>query len=204
MSSRRSPPSAPSSTRCRQAALDRGYRLVELLKQPLNSPMPVQEQVVSLYAGTHGYLDPIPVEDVPRYERELLEWMRSRHGGLLDGIKSSGNIEDMDAFEGALKGFADQFQASDGSSAAEPAPGRGRGRRRRPRRRRHDGRLPARRRRPPNPWLVVPSGSCADASSRCSRPRRSPRRWSSSPRAGSSRRSSASTRRGPTASRSPR
>ena len=60
-----------------QAALDRGYRLVELLKQPLNSPMPVQEQVVSLYAGTNGYLDPIPVEDVPRYERELLEWMRS-------------------------------------------------------------------------------------------------------------------------------
>ena len=106
-----------------QSALDRGYRLVELLKQPLNSPMPVQEQVVSLYAGTNGYLDPVPVEDVPRYERELLEWFRSRHGGLLDGIKSSGNIEDMDAFEGALKGFADQFQASDGSTvAAEPTP----------------------------------------------------------------------------------
>jgi F-type H+-transporting ATPase subunit alpha len=84
--------------------------------------MPVQEQVVSLYAGTNGYLDPIPVEDVPRYERELLEWMRSRHGGLLDGIKTSGNIEDMDAFEAALKGFADQFQASDGGAAAEPAP----------------------------------------------------------------------------------
>jgi F-type H+-transporting ATPase subunit alpha len=106
-----------------QAALDRGYRLVELLKQPLNSPMPVQEQVVSLYAGTNGYLDPIPVEDVPRYERELLEWMRSRHGGLLEAIKSSGNIEDMDAFEAALKGFAESFQASDGSSAAaEPTP----------------------------------------------------------------------------------
>jgi F-type H+-transporting ATPase subunit alpha len=105
-----------------QAALDRGYRLVELLKQPLNSPMPVEEQVVSLYAGTNGYLDPIPVEDVPRYERELLEWMRSRHGGILDAIKSSGNIEDMDAFEAALSGFADQFQASDGGASAEPAP----------------------------------------------------------------------------------
>ncbi len=106
-----------------QAALDRGYRLVELLKQPLNSPMPVQDQVVSLYAATNGYLDPIPVEDVPRYERELLEWMRSRHGGLLEAIKTSGTIEDMDAFEGALKGFADSFQASDGSSAAaEPSP----------------------------------------------------------------------------------
>jgi F-type H+-transporting ATPase subunit alpha len=83
----------------------------------------VQEQVVSLHAGTNGYLDPIPVEDVPRYERELLEWMRSRHGALLDGIKTSGDIEDMDAFESALRGFAEQFQASDGTSAAaEPTP----------------------------------------------------------------------------------
>ena len=77
---------------------------------------------MSLYAGTSGYLDPIPVEDVPRYEQELLEWMRSRHGGLLDGIKTSGNIEDMDAFEGA-QGLRRPFQASDGSGvAAEPTP----------------------------------------------------------------------------------
>jgi F-type H+-transporting ATPase subunit alpha len=103
-----------------QAALDRGYRLVELLKQPLNSPMPVEEQVVSLYAGTNGYLDPIPVEDVPRFEQELLEWFRSRHGAILEGIKSSGDIADMDAFEAALRGFAEQFQSSAG--AAEPAP----------------------------------------------------------------------------------
>ena len=48
-----------------QAQLDRGYRLVELLKQPLNSPMPVEEQVVSLYAATHGYLDPVPVDRGP-------------------------------------------------------------------------------------------------------------------------------------------
>ena len=187
-----------------QAALDRGYRLVELLKQPLNSPMPVQEQVVSLYAGTNGYLDPVPVEDVPRYERELLEWIRARHGGLLDGIKSSGDIEDMDAFEGALKGFAD----------AVP------GQRRQQRRRRadrpaevvaadavldgDDGEADDAGGERASPWPVVPSGSCADASSRCSRPRRSPRRWSSSPPAGSSRPSSGSTRRGPTASRSPR
>ena len=105
-----------------QAALDRGYRLVELLKQPLNSPMPVQEQVVSLYAATNGYLDPVPVEDVTRFERELLEWFRSRHGAILDGIKSSGDIADLDAFEAALKGFADSFQASDGSSAQIDVP----------------------------------------------------------------------------------
>ena len=100
-----------------QAALDRGYRLVELLKQPLNSPMPVEEQVVSLYAATNGYLDAVPVEDVSRFERELLEWFHARHGGVLDGIKSSGDIADVDAFEAALQGFAEQFQASDGSSA---------------------------------------------------------------------------------------
>ena len=123
MSSRRSPPSAPSSTRCRQAALDRGYRLVELLKQPLNSPMPVAGAGRVALRRHQRLPRPVPVEDVPRYERELLEWFRARHGGLLDGIKSSGNIEDVDAFEGALKGFADQFQASDGSTvAAEPTP----------------------------------------------------------------------------------
>src|SRR3546814_13982194 len=66
-----------------QAALDRGYRFVELLKQPLNSPMPVQEQVVSLYAATNGYLDPVPVEDVSRFEAELLEWFRARPGDVL-------------------------------------------------------------------------------------------------------------------------
>ena len=103
-----------------QAALDRGYRLVELLKQPLNSPMPVEEQVVSLYAGTNGYLDPVPVEDVRRYEAELLDWFRARHGDVLEGIRTSGNIADMDAFEAGLKGFAEQFQPTDGAATDEP------------------------------------------------------------------------------------
>ncbi|MGV3759247.1 MAG: F0F1 ATP synthase subunit alpha, partial [Actinomycetota bacterium] len=102
-----------------QAALDRGYRLVELLKQPLNSPMPVEEQVVSLYAGTNGHLDPVPVEDVPRFEAELLDWFRTRHSDILQGIKDSGDIADMDAFEGAIRSFGEQFKASSGD---EPAP----------------------------------------------------------------------------------
>ena len=92
-----------------QAQLDRGYRLVELLKQPLNSPMPVEEQVVSLYAGTHGYLDPIPVSEVRRFEAELLEWFRARHGDVLDAIRTTGDIEDVEAFEAALAAFAEQF-----------------------------------------------------------------------------------------------
>jgi F-type H+-transporting ATPase subunit alpha len=103
-----------------QAALDRGYRLVELLKQPLNSPMPVEEQVVSLYAATNGFLDGIPVEDVPRFERELLEWFRARHAAGLDAIRTGGDIDDVGAFETAIKAFADQFVPS--GDAPEPVP----------------------------------------------------------------------------------
>src|SRR5436190_5489972 len=91
-----------------KAQLDRGVRLTELLKQGLNSPMPVEEQVVSIYAGTNGYLDPITVDDVRRFENELIEWFRSRHRDLLDGIVKTGNIADMGAFQAALKGFAAQ------------------------------------------------------------------------------------------------
>jgi F-type H+-transporting ATPase subunit alpha len=104
-----------------QSALDRGYRLVELLKQPLNSPMPVQEQVVSLYAGTNGYLDGVPVEDVRRFEDGLLDWFRTRHADILDGIKASGDIADMDAFEAAIKGFTEQFQPTGAAPDIAPA-----------------------------------------------------------------------------------
>jgi F-type H+/Na+-transporting ATPase subunit alpha len=93
-----------------QAQLDRGYRLTELLKQGLNSPMAVEEQVVSIYAGTHGHLDTIPVEDVKRFETELLEWFRSRHGDIVGGIREQGNIPDEDAFVAAIEAFVDQFQ----------------------------------------------------------------------------------------------
>src|SRR6187401_3344446 len=58
-----------------QAQLDRGYRLTELLKQPLNSPMPIEYQVVSIFAGTGGYLDDVPVADVRRFENELHEYI---------------------------------------------------------------------------------------------------------------------------------
>ena len=71
-----------------KAQLERGYRLVELLKQPLNSPMAVEDQVVSIFAGTNGYLDDIPVGDVRRFERELLEYMHGLHGGMMSDIKN--------------------------------------------------------------------------------------------------------------------
>ena len=95
-----------------QATLDRGYRLTELLKQGLNSPLPVEEQVVVLYAGTRGYLDSVPVPDVRRFEGELLDWLKARHSDLLNGIRSTGAIEDEDKLKDALQTFVDDFAPS--------------------------------------------------------------------------------------------
>jgi F-type H+/Na+-transporting ATPase subunit alpha len=98
------------------ATLDRGYRLTELLKQGLNSPLPVEEQVVVLYAGTRGYLDKVPVPDVQRFESELLEWLRARHSEVLNGIRTSGAIEDEDKLTDALRSFAEDFVPTSTSS----------------------------------------------------------------------------------------
>lgn len=95
-----------------QATLDRGYRLVELLKQDLNSPLRVEEQVIVLYAGTQGFLDGIPVEDVKRYEADLLTWFEGRHRDILDGIRTTGKIESEDDLKAALQGFTDQFETT--------------------------------------------------------------------------------------------
>jgi F-type H+/Na+-transporting ATPase subunit alpha len=96
-----------------KAQLERGYRLVELLKQPLNSPMPVEEQVLVIFAGTNGYLDDIPVVDVKRFESELIEYVRSAHGDLLDEIKTSGIPgglgEAIDAFKQIFKISSDTY-----------------------------------------------------------------------------------------------
>ena len=97
--------------RVSQSQLDRGYRLTELLKQNLNSPMPVDLQVVSVYAGTSGALDDIPVEDVHRFELELHEWFQTRHGKLLDDIKAGGDFP-QDDVEAGVKAFKDQFQTT--------------------------------------------------------------------------------------------
>ncbi len=98
-----------------QAQLDRGYRLTELLKQGINSPMKVEEQVVSLFAGTQGYLDNIPVEDVSRFENGLLDLVRSQHTGLLSDIVSSGAVDE-DALNSIITSYSESFESSDGSS----------------------------------------------------------------------------------------
>jgi F-type H+/Na+-transporting ATPase subunit alpha len=95
-----------------QAQLDRGYRLTELLKQPLNSPMPVEEQVVVFMAATRGFLDPIPVGDVKRFEQELLSYFRTRHPDILDAIRTGGAIPDEAALEAGIKAFGETFSAT--------------------------------------------------------------------------------------------
>src|SRR4029453_16590367 len=71
-----------------KAQLERGYRLVELLKQPQNSPLPVEEQVVAIAAGTSGALDDLPISEVRRFETELLDSFRTRYNHLLDHIRT--------------------------------------------------------------------------------------------------------------------
>jgi F-type H+-transporting ATPase subunit alpha len=95
-----------------KAQLERGARLVELLKQPLNSPMPVQEQVVTIFAGTTGVLDDIPVADVRRFESELLQHFRTRRIDLLDQIRTTGALPEGDALAEAVADFKAGFVAA--------------------------------------------------------------------------------------------
>ena len=94
-----------------QRLLNRGARLTELLKQAQFSPMPFEEQVVSIYAGTNGYLDKVPVERVTEYESAMLSFMRGEHAGVLGEIRSSQKFEGdvADRTKAALDAFGRQF-----------------------------------------------------------------------------------------------
>ena len=107
------------------AQLERGYRLTELLKQGVNSPYPVDEQAVSIYAGTRGYLDSLEITDVTRFESELLDWFRTRHREVMAKIRNEGVIDDVEAFEAAISAFADQFVGSTVDTAEPEAQAQG-------------------------------------------------------------------------------
>ena len=94
-----------------QKLLNRGARLTELLKQPQYSPMPFEEQTVSIFAGTNGYLDAVPVNRVTEYESAMLSYMRTEHSDVLADIRSSRNFDDKikDRTVAALDTFARQF-----------------------------------------------------------------------------------------------
>jgi len=90
-----------------QKLLNRGARLTELLKQPQFSPLPFEEQTVSIFAGTNGYIDAVPVQDVVRYEAAMLAEMRSKHADILKDIRDSKDLSD--ATKGKLKDALEAF-----------------------------------------------------------------------------------------------
>ena len=96
-----------------QAQLERGARVVEVLKQPQFRPSAVDEQVVSLYAVTQGFMDGIPVADISRFEKELAGHMRRRHGHLLRGIIETGDFPEVETLEAAIGEFAGAFRSGD-------------------------------------------------------------------------------------------
>src|SRR6476660_2542573 len=111
-----------------RAQLAKGARLVELLKQKQSAPFPVEEQVVSIWAGTTGQLDDVAVTDVSRFETEFLDYLRREKSGLLSAIRESKKFEDetRSGLEDAVKAFQDQFQATGADAVPlghEPAAG---------------------------------------------------------------------------------
>ncbi len=110
-----------------RAQLDRGSRLVELLKQPQYRPFPVEEQVVSIWAGTGGYLDDVPIEDVRRFEADFLDHLRRRQPGILQAIRETLDLpeETVTALKDAIEDFRKGFETSSGallqSNEDEPA-----------------------------------------------------------------------------------
>jgi F-type H+/Na+-transporting ATPase subunit alpha len=99
-----------------RAQLDRGARLVELLKQPQYSPFPVEEQVVSIWAGTTGQLDDVPVEDIGRFESEFLDYLRRNQPGVLTAIRETKDMSDdtVTALQDAIRRFRRTFEVTGG------------------------------------------------------------------------------------------
>src|SRR5437773_2365208 len=91
-----------------QSQLDRGYRMVELLKQPQFEPLHFADQTISIYAGTRGYLDQVPVNQVAAAEKELLQFIREQKSDIRNKIVSSGQLDD--ATEQQLKAALEEFK----------------------------------------------------------------------------------------------
>ena len=104
-------------------SLDRGARLVELLKQPQYKPYPVAEQVAAIWAGTRGHLDRVPVADIGRFEDEFLQYLRHAPGSPLESIAESGDMsqETEDSLLDNLTSFMESFTTSDGTILGKEA-----------------------------------------------------------------------------------
>jgi F-type H+-transporting ATPase subunit alpha len=104
-----------------RAQLDRGARLYELLKQPQYSPVPVEQQVVTVYLGTTGAYDEVPIEDTARFNKELLENLRHKHEGILAEIRDNGKWNDdlAERVVNATNEFKKGFTTSEGKPLQE-------------------------------------------------------------------------------------
>jgi F-type H+-transporting ATPase subunit alpha len=107
-----------------RAQLERGARLVELLKQGQGAPVAVSRQVVSVWAGTTGRLDDVPVEDIRRFEAEFLDYVGRENGDILDAITTSGDLSDENttALEAAVDAFKQQFVTATGQPLVKDEP----------------------------------------------------------------------------------
>ena len=110
-----------------QQQLARGARVVEILKQPQYDPQPVERQVVAIYVVTGGHLDEYPLEDAKRFIDGFLEYLDSRHSGVLSAIRESGELSDETegTIKEALEGFDATFASSDKRDGSEAAAGPG-------------------------------------------------------------------------------
>jgi F-type H+-transporting ATPase subunit alpha len=93
--------------------LERGQRMVEILKQPPYAPIPVENQVVIIYAGTHGYLDDIPASSVTKFEQEFYPFMEAKYASILESIRNQKKLESdtEEELKKALEDFKSQFVA---------------------------------------------------------------------------------------------
>ena len=94
------------------AQLERGRRVVEVLKQPQFSPIPVEEQVIVIYAVTEGLMDKVALGDIRRYDEELRQFFRSRHPGLLSEIRDTGKLPEVETVDAAIAEFNESFEGS--------------------------------------------------------------------------------------------
>ncbi|MGI8774226.1 MAG: F0F1 ATP synthase subunit alpha [Actinomycetota bacterium] len=108
-----------------QAQLDRGARTVEILKQPQYTPFSMEDQVISIYAVSNGFLDDVPLEEVQRFERELHEFMHSRYSGIPNSIRDDGKLEDdlAQQLKDAVAEFKEQFSVETVDTAAAEVEG---------------------------------------------------------------------------------
>jgi len=107
-----------------RAQLDRGARLVELLKQPQYDPFPVENEVVSIWAGSNGYLDDVPVEDIGRFESEFIDSLKRNHAGILTTIRETKVLSDdtVTALKDAVDSFRRTFETGAGELLVKDEP----------------------------------------------------------------------------------